>query len=141
MKPGFLTLLTHPDHAGLVRVVIQEKQPELTAQPDGTEIRYAAKFKDVEAARMHVQNMMHRSLVNLEDRVYRQGLDEMIACVEADILDHRRIWIDPRLNQASSNHIQSLIEKHKSDQKWSDLFWRGVGIAGIILLLITALRL
>ena len=141
MKSGFLTLETHADHAGLVRVKIWDQLPELKPQPDGSEIRYLARFRDIEAGRMHVQNMMHSSLVDLEDRVYRQKLDEMIACVEADNLDHSRVWIDPGLDQDEKNHIEQLVEKHHSEQKWVDLIWRGVGIAGIILLVITALRL
>ncbi|MCU7853988.1 MAG: hypothetical protein KZQ80_17460 [Candidatus Thiodiazotropha sp. (ex Monitilora ramsayi)] len=141
MKTGFLTLETHPDHGGLVRVRIRDEVPELSEQEDGTEIRYVARFKDIEAGRMHVQNMMHRSLVDLENRIYRKDLDEMIACVEADNLDHTRVWMDPAVNQQSSSRIEQLVEKHKLDQKWLDLIWRAVGVAGLVLLLITAMRL
>jgi hypothetical protein len=141
MKTGFLTLLTHPGHHGLVRVKIWDQSPELTTQPDGSEIRYLARFRDIEAGRMHVQNAMHGSLVDVEDRIYRQDLDEMIACVEADYLEHSRIWIDPALDQQTTAHIAELVEQHQTEQKWVDLIWRGVGIAGIILLVITALRL
>ncbi|MCU7846199.1 MAG: hypothetical protein KZQ93_20370 [Candidatus Thiodiazotropha sp. (ex Monitilora ramsayi)] len=141
MKTGFLTLETHPDRAGLVRVNIRDKAPQPTERPDGSKIRYVARFKDIEAGRMHVQNMMRRSLVDLENRIYRRDLDEMIACVEADNLDHTRIWMDPDINQQASQHIEHLVEKYKTDQKWLDLIWRMVGFAAIILLVITALRL
>jgi len=141
MKTGFLTLETHPDHNDLVRVHIQEKKPELSNQEDGREIRYVARFHDIETAQMHVQNMMHSSLVNLEYRIYRKSLAEMIACVEADELEHARVWIDPGISEVEFGRIQSLVEKNRSYHKLIHMIWQAVGITGIILLLVTGLSL
>lgn len=141
MKTGFLTLETHPDHSGLVRVRIVDKMPTLSTQADGTEIRYVARFQDIEAGQMHVQNMMHRSLVNLEQRIYHRALAEMIACVEADELDHTRVWMDPAVEGSESHRIADLVVRHRRHQRRIDLIWQSVGIAGLILLLITGLNL
>lgn len=141
MKTGFLTLETHPDHNDLVRVHMQEKKPEVSNQEDGREIRYVARFHDIETAQMHVQNMMHSSLVNLEYRIYRKSLAEMIACVEATELDHARVWMDPGISEAEFNRIESLVEHLRNRHKMIDLIWQTVGIAGLILLLVTGLSL
>ena len=141
MKTGFLTLETHPDRNDLVRVRMREKMPELSTQGDGAAIRYVARFQDIEAAQMHVQNMMHSFLVDLEYRIYRKSLAEMIACVEADELEHVRIWIDPTINEVESRYIESLVERHRSRHKLIDLIWQMVGIAGLILLLSSGLNL
>ena len=74
MKTGFLTLTTHSEHPGLVRAQIFDKPPELKPLPDGSEIRYVARFRDGEAALMHVQNDMHAHLEDLENRIYRRSL-------------------------------------------------------------------
>ena len=141
MKTGFLLLETSSSHPGLVRVRLQELKPALPGQAGDTEIRYVARFKDIEAAQMHVQNMMHSALVNLENRVYRKPLAEMIACVEADELDHKREWLDPALDPDELNRIQSLVERHKIRHKRVDLFWQAVGILGLLLLLISGFSL
>lgn len=139
MKAGFLTLETHPDHSGLVRVQMRDSLPELKRQEDGTEIRYVARFQDLEAGQMHVQNEMHRYLVDLENRIYRKALSEMIACVEADGLDHARVWIDPAISEKESEHIASMILRLRKRHEMVDRIWQAVGIAGLVLLLITSL--
>jgi hypothetical protein len=141
MKTGFLALETHPEHAGMVRVHILDKVPELSPQADGAEIRYVARFQDVEAGQMHVQNSMHGCLVNLEQRIYRQSLSEMIACVEADDLDHARVWIDPAIGESESQRIANLVQRRQSHHRQINLIWQSVGIAGLILLVITNLIL
>ena len=140
MKTGFLTLETHPDHNGLVRVRMRDRMPALAQQKDGAAIRYVARFQDVEAAQMHVQNMMHARLVNLEKRIYRKPLADMIACVEADELDHTKVWMDPALDQQARERIASLVDRHRRRHKAVDLVWRTIGLAALLLLLITSLN-
>lgn len=141
MRTGFLTLETHPGHRDLVRVRMRERMPDLATRDDETEIRYLARFQDIEAAQMHVQNMMHGFLVNLEHRIYEKPLVEMIACVEADELDHARVWIDPGINQDELARIESLVKRHRRRRKWIDLAWQAAGIAGLILLFLSGLSL
>jgi hypothetical protein len=141
MKSGFLSLETHFNHRDLVRVRMWEKMPDLAKPDDETQIRYLARFQDIEAAQMHVQNMMHGALVNLEQRIYEKPLVEMIACVEADELDHARVWLDPAINQDELAHIESLVNRHKRHRKWVDLAWQAAGIAGLILLFLSGLSL
>lgn len=141
MQTGFLTLLSHPEHPGLVRARIHNTLPELKAQQDGSEIRYVARFRDIEAALMHVQNAMHGALVDLDQRIYRKALPEMIACVEADDLDHERVWIDPELSPAEMSRIDTRVVQRRLSHRRIDRIWQVVGILGLLLLLVTSLRL
>jgi hypothetical protein len=139
MKSGYLTLTTHRGHPGLVRARIQDTLPNLERQEDGSDIRYMARFKDTEAALMHVQNAMHTALIDLEDRIYRKPLIEMIACVEADILDHERVWIDPELDEKECGQIESLTKQRVKWHQRTDRIWQGVGFLALLLLLLTSL--
>lgn len=139
MKTGFLTLITHSDHPGLVRARIRNKLPELKRQEDGSEIRYVARFKDIDAGLMHVQNVMHSALADLEHRIYRVSLPRMIACVEADDLDHARIWMDPALSAEELAEIDRLTRQRKASQRRIDRIWQIVGWLGLLLLLLASL--
>jgi hypothetical protein len=141
MKTGFLTLTTHAEHPGQVRAQIRDKLPELNIQPDGSEIRYVARFRDGEAALMHVQNVMHAHLEDLENRIYRRPLGQMIACVEADGLDHERVWMDPTLGEKEVIQIDRDIKKRKAAHKRGDRTWQIVGYLAILLLIVISLRL
>lgn len=140
MKTGFLTLITHSDHPGLVRARIRNKLPELKRQEDGSEIRYVARFKDIDAGLMHVQNVMHSALADLEHRIYRVSLPQMIACVEADDLDHARIWMDPALSAGELAEIDRLTKQRKSSRRRIDQIWQIVGWLGLLLLLLASLQ-
>jgi hypothetical protein len=139
MKRGFLYLQTHPEHPGLVRVLTQEKLPELAGPNGETHIRYVACFEDIEAGQMHLHNGMRRGLVDLENRIYRGELERMIACVEADDLDHSRVWIDPALSGEAVRNIEVLTARMRAGARRRDRIWQAVGIAAILLLLLNSL--
>lgn len=139
MKTGFLTLTTHTEHPGLVRAQIHDQPPELKPLPDGSEIRYVARFRDGEAALMHVQNAMHAYLEDLENRIYRRPLEEMIASVEADGLDHERVWMDTSLDAEELRQIDRDTQKRKAAHRWGDRAWQIVGYLAILLLILISL--
>ncbi len=141
MKTGFLSLITHPQHPDLVRVRIDDDLPALKPQDDGSQIRYLARFMDGEAGMMHVQNAMHAALVDLDNRIYRKPLTKMIACVEAEDLDHERIWIDPAIPANDMSQIETLVRQRRATHRRIDRIWQIVGILGLLLLLLTSLKL
>ncbi len=141
MNTGYLTLITHPDHPGLVRARIDDDLPELKPLGDGSEIRYVARFADVEAALMHIQNAMHSALADLENRIYRKSLTAMIASVEADVLDHTRVWIDPGLSEETNRLIANETRRRVNRQRLVDRIWQAVGLMALLLLLFNSLRL
>jgi hypothetical protein len=141
MKTGFLTLTTHPDHPGLVRAQVRDELPEVSTQQDGSEIRYIARFSDGEAALMHVQNSMHAYLEVLESRIYRRSLGQMIACVEADGLEHKRIWMDPTLDEKSLQQIAHETQKRARARRRGERVWQIVGYLALLLLILSSLRI
>jgi hypothetical protein len=139
MKSGFLCLQTHPEHPGLVRVLTQEIPPEL-AKPDRQPLfRYVARFEDIEAAQMHLHNCMRRLLVDLENRIYRSELEPMIACVEADNLEHTRVWLDPSFDNEACLKIEALAARMRARIRRNDRIWQAIGIAAILMLLLNTL--
>lgn len=125
----------------MVRAQLGDTPPELKAMEDGGEIRYVARFRDGEAGLMHVQNAMHSHLEDLENRIYRRPLGLMIACIEADGLDHERVWMDTTLDEGQLNLIDQDIKRRRSARKRSDRVWQIVGFLALLLLILTSLRL
>jgi len=123
----------------MVRVQIQETLPVLVQQDGHVSYRYVARCEDIEAAEMHLHQCMRHALVDLENRIYRGELERMIACVEADDLDHHRVWLDPAVAAAASQKIESLVAQMRAVSRRNDRIWQGIGIAAILMLLFTAL--
>lgn len=143
MKTGYLYLQTHPDHPGMVRFLIGDNTPE----PDpvsGTHdpaIRYIARFSDIEAAQMHVQNSLRRQLVDIDTHMYRTSLPEAMAVIESDDLKHERVWLDPSLGERELGLMEQSAKIRRSRLRRSDRIWQGVGLLFVALLLLRALGL
>ncbi|MBT3048860.1 MAG: hypothetical protein KME53_18030, partial [Candidatus Thiodiazotropha sp. (ex Clathrolucina costata)] len=75
MKTGYLTLETHPEHQGMVRVLVKDELPNTQDGSYGSHVRYIARFNDIEAGQMHLHNMMHNQLVDLDNHIYRIDLN------------------------------------------------------------------
>ncbi len=138
---GYLYLQTHPEHPGLVRFLVAERSPDPDRTDTGASIRYIARFNDIDAARMHVQNALHRRLVDLDARMYRTGLAEAIAVVEADNLSHEQVWIDPDLKQETLRRVGQLTEQGRARIRRWDRVWQAVGYFFIGFLIMRALGL
>ena len=127
MKTGYLTLETHPEHQDLVRVVVKDELPNTQAATHGSQIRYIARFNDIDAGQMHLHNMLHNNLVDLDNHIYRIELNQAIAAVEADDLNHTRVWIDPSLNDNDRSLIDDQATKFKLRHKRWNRIWLFVG--------------
>ena len=137
MRTGYLCLQTHTESPGLVRVLALDRLPDMNRPVSEHEIRYAARFNDVDAAQMHVQNSLHSRLIDLNNRIYRVGLVEAMAVVESDILRHQRVWIDPSLSAADTERMEQLTERHRQRQQRADRIWQNLGsIAAAILVML-----
>ncbi|MES9816932.1 MAG: hypothetical protein ABW155_09795 [Candidatus Thiodiazotropha sp.] len=113
MKTGYLTLETHPEHLDLVRVIVKDELPNTQEASYGSQIRYIARFNDIDAGQMHLHNMLHNNLVDLDNHIYRIDLNRAIAAVEADDLNHARVWIDPSLGENDRSVIDTQTAKFK----------------------------
>jgi len=139
MKSGYLYLETHAEHPGLVRCLTQDDMPSKTTGKPGVDVRYIARFKDIEAAQMHLQSSLRGSLVDIDEHLYRVDLPQALAAVEADELSHERVWMDDSLDNEALQLVQSLSEEYRSKHRLQDLIWKLVGAVALILLLLGTL--
>ncbi|MBT3044953.1 MAG: hypothetical protein KME67_19005 [Candidatus Thiodiazotropha sp. (ex Codakia orbicularis)] len=139
MKTGYLTLETHPEHLDLVRVIVKDELPNTQEASYGSQIRYIARFNDIDAGQMHLHNMLHNNLVDLDNHIYRIDLNQAIAAVEADDLNHARVWIDPSLGENDRSFIDTQTAKFKLRHKKWNRFWLIVGAVFVIYFFIMTL--
>lgn len=79
---------------------------------------------------MHVQNSLRRSLVDIDEHMYRVDLATAVAAVEADGLRHEKVWMDDNLNSAE---VKSLTDGYRSKRRRQDAIWRFVGMLALLL--------
>ena len=136
MKSGYLFLETHAEHPGMVRCLTQDRMPSTTEKAAGTEVRYIARFKDIEAAQMHVHNSLRHLLVDIDEHLYRVELAQALAAVESDELSHEQVWIDDNLNSEERRRVKSLTDDYRLKRRRQDLIWRAVGAVALVMLLL-----
>ncbi len=143
MKTGYLYLQTHPDHPGIVRFLTRDTKPDTDPASDSHEpaVRYVARFIDIEAAQMHVQNNLRHQLIDIDTHMYRTSLPEAMAVVESDDLKHERIWLDPSLGEQELGLMEQSTRVLRSKARRFDRLWQGVGIMFVVLLVLRALGL
>lgn len=135
MNSGYLYLETHTAHPGLVRCLILDRMPS-TEGKSGTAVRYIARFSDIEAAQMHFQNSLRRTLVDIDNHLYRADLATAVAAIEADDLRHEKIWMDDGVD---SEEVRALTESFNAKRQRRDAAWRLVGMVALVLLLLSLL--
>jgi len=133
MDQGYLLLETHPEHPGLVHVRTST-QVSLTPPPN---LRFAARFRDIDAALMHFHEGLRRRLVDLDARLYRADITEAIAIADAIDLEHRRVFIDPAI--AGDPRLDANLARRRSRHRRWDLIFNGIGLAALALLLFRVL--
>jgi hypothetical protein len=136
MKTGYLTLETHSEYKDLVRVLVKDELPNTQVTSNGSQVRYIARFNDIDAGQMHLHNMLRYKLIDLDNRIYRIELIQAIAAVEADDINHARVWIDPSLSESDRSLIDEQTTKFRMRHKKWNIFWLAVGGFFIVLLLI-----
>ena len=139
MSAGYLYLVTHSEHPGLIRVLTAQRKPAPEAAADGSAIRYLVWCNDVETARFHLHTALRRKLVDIDSQLYQSDLAEAIAAIAADDLRHRQLWIDPSLEPDYLQRVESLTRLKSAKQRRIDRVWQTVGGVGITLLLLHAL--
>lgn len=135
MKSGYLYLETHVQHPGLLRCLIKDRMPSTEAHA-GIAVRYVARFHDVEAAQMHLQNWLRRALLDIDEHLYQADLATAMAVVDSDDLRHERLWIDPELTEQERLRFQSLSEAYRTRRRRQDAVWLLVGRLALIFLLL-----
>lgn len=136
MKTGYLSIETHEQHPGQVRLLLSRDKPELESSTDAARvIRYIARFNDSEAGLMHTHEILKRRLLDLDSRLYRASLEQAIAALESIDLRHRRIYLDPDLSDESREGIAASTRRLVDLRRRKDLIFRLIGYVGLGLLL------
>ena len=120
MHIGYLTVETHPEHKGVIRLAKHNYRPHTPDGAAGGHISYVARYNDIDAAMMHVHEVLKRRLVDLDHHLYRTDLVDAIAAAKSRVLAHRDIWIDPDLDQIVRERIDTRVAYHKERQaRWN----------------------
>jgi hypothetical protein len=139
MKTGHLIFITHPRHLGMLRVLTQDTPPNTQESDDGSQIRYIARFTDIDAAQMHLHERLRHTVVDVDAHLYHADLLLGISAVESDILDHQRVWIDPELSEHETAAIRQQTQVFVRRNRLWDRLWTFVG--GLFLVLFILLNL
>ena len=142
MAVGYLYIETRPDRPRTVRVRVGSSPPATgRGTTSAATVRYVARFDDLDAGRMHLQNTLCRSLIDIDAGTYRVSLAEAIAAVESDNLAHRRVWIDPELSDEALGEIEERTARRRMELYRADRAWYAVGVAFAVLLFLQLLGL
>ena len=136
MRPGYLSIQTHDDHRGWIRILVTAHQPAVEPDPQMTpRIRYTAQFNDREAALMHTHEFLKRRLLDPDAHLYRVDLAQAIAAVESVDLRRRTVYWDPQMDDETRSQIERIINANRVMQRRKDHFFRALGYIGIAILL------
>jgi hypothetical protein len=136
MTPGYLSIETHADSPGMVRIAVSQARPQATPAPDASPaIHYVAHFNDSEAAGMHAHELLKRRLVDVDRRLYRAPLAQAIAAVDSIDLRHQQVYIDSRLDDTTFAEIGRLKQQFVLRKRRVRQIFETAGYVGIAMLL------
>ena len=136
MKSGYLSIETHQDRPGLVRLLATSEQPEAASGVQAVRrIRYIARFGDREAALMHTHEILKRRLLDLDTHLYRVPLEQAIGAIESLDLNYRRIYLDGDLSVQTTKAMQAWTSRFRNRHNRWDRLFEALGYVGLGLLL------
>ena len=138
MRSAYLSIETHTERPGLIRMGLSEWRPAI---PDATQqgprrVHYIARFNDGEAALMHAHQQLRKRLVDVNGRLYRCDPGSAVAFIESIGIAHSRIYLDPEFGPETHAAIQSKVLDLTQKQHRRERFWDLVGYAALGVLLL-----
>jgi hypothetical protein len=134
LQSAYLSIETHTDQPGLIRIGLNEWRPAIPgATAQGVRrVRYIARFNDGEAALMHAHQLLRSRLADVDARLYRCDLVTAVAAIESIGLGHTRIHLDPGLNTETYAAIQSrvlvlTVKRHRRERLWDSVGYIALG--------------
>ena len=141
MYGGYLVIETDRAHPGVVRILeTASLPPEYRRghrQGKGPRVRYAARFDDLSAGRMHAHGALRRRLLDADMCLYRCDPVDAVAAVQASELSHRTAYLDPEL--AEDPRLAEITATIRKRHRIADWAWRAVGVAAVLFLVIKIL--
>lgn len=136
MKNGYLSIETHADHSGLIRILRDDTKPDARLERGSArQIRYIARFNDSEAGLMHTHEILKRRLIDLDAQLYRTPLAQGIAAIESLGLNHQRVYLDPDLAESIKSEIAALSERYRRRRRRKDAIFQILGYIAVAILL------
>ncbi len=139
MRTGYLYVEIHPLHPGQIRICQRDSLPDAGQRSNGASIEFIVRFSDIDAAQMHVHQILRHKLIDIDKHLYQASLAEAIAAIDASDLPHEQIWQDPSLDEPTQARVRQFFTDIRQRQQSRDMFWRSVGIGGIVTLILLAL--
>ena len=136
MENGFLAIETHCERPGKVRLFVSDLAPTPDTNDSERRLRYAAQCSDRDAALMHTHELIKRRLVDPDTHIYRVSLARAIAAAESIDLRHRRVYLDPDLDDTTNTQIAEHSAYFIRLQRRKTKFFEIMGYMGIGLLLL-----
>ena len=129
MEQGYLYIERSPSHPGLLRLLARTSSlPPTAAGSDADPATvYVARFNDIEAARLHAFSALRRRLLDVDSGLFRVDVAEAIAVVESIALAHRRLFLDPALDDGTRRRIADRTATRRRRKALADRFWQVVG--------------
>ena len=135
MQTAFLFIESHGGRTGLVRIALAQSPPRLPeeAQPGPRRIHYLARYNDGDAALMHVHELLHRHLVDVDSGLYKVSVEQAVAAAESLDLAHERLFLDPALGDAALIWIETRAEALVKRRRLHDRLFYLLGYAALAL--------
>lgn len=142
MKAGYLSVETHQERPGLVRLTLSPEPPGTSTRPqDSQRLRYVARFNDGDAALMHAHEILRWRLIDVQSRIYRVPFERAIAAVDALDLKHRVVYIDPTLSDTAKAVIATTTQQFVNARRRRERLFELAGYLGIAFLLLNLFAL
>lgn len=139
MQKGYLTIETHPDHDGVIRLATRVTMPSNERGIGGGHVCYIAEFNDIDAGLMHMHEVLRRNLIDIDNHLYKASMPLAVAAIRSRQLVHREIWIDPEIENKYEEEINAQIDTYRQRQARFKLIIGLVGRIAIGLLIAQAL--
>ncbi|MCF7983283.1 MAG: hypothetical protein K9L70_02675 [Thiohalocapsa sp.] len=128
MQAGYLVVETNPALPGIVRVRGAATPPSF----DSPDVRFCARFTDIDAALMHFHAGLRRRLIDADNKLYRSDVRDAVAVAGAIELSHRTVYMAPSLSD--DPQLARLIERLHARHAAVDRTFNAIGIFALILL-------
>jgi hypothetical protein len=140
MQLGYLSIETHSDRPGLLRMALSARCPAVPERrADGPlRVRYIARFNDGEAALMHVHQLLRGRLVDVDSGIYRGDLVTAVTAIESLGLPHGRIYLDPQIDGEHRSLINARVLSLGAKRRRLERFWNAVGYIALGFLMLQA---
>ncbi|MCB1875215.1 MAG: hypothetical protein KDH88_04495 [Chromatiales bacterium] len=131
---AYLSVQTHRDHPGLIRLLRSDHFPDTDSRAGGVVIWFVARFSDGDAAAMHFHELLRHRLVDVDDGLYRVGVVEAIAALDAVGLNHRAVYISEVITDGERAAIGQRVQRLRQGRRRRYRLYQALGVIAVLYL-------